>query len=144
MRKTNGFTLIELLIAIAIIAIITAIAYPSYAHYMMSSRRETAKTALLDLAGKEAKYYSVNNTFTTTLTDLGFSEETNIPVPDASSPYYTITVTNNGGAITDGFLATATPTGAQLNDECGSLTLDETGKKSYTPNGDDPGEAACW
>jgi len=145
MTHQKGFTLIELMIAIAVLAILTGIAYPSYAQYMMSSRRETAKTALLDLAGKEAKYYSVNNTFTVTLTDLGFSVATNVPVPDTSTTYYTITVTKNGtGSIIDGFLATATPTGAQASDDCGSFSLDETGSKSYTPNGTDPGSSSCW
>ncbi len=145
MTKDKGFTLMELMITIAILAILTGIAYPSYAQYMMSSRRETAKTALLDLAGKETKYYSVNNTFTVTLTDLGFSVATNVPVPDSSSTYYTITVTTNGtGAIADGFLATATPTGVQAADNCGSFSVDETGNKSYTPNGTDPGAASCW
>lgn len=145
MVQKKGFTLIELMIAIAILAIITAIAYPAYTSYMLSARRETAKAALLDLAGKEVKYYSVNNTFTTTLTDLGFSVATNIPVPDSSTIYYKITVTQNGtGSITDGFLATATPTGAQSDDECGNLSLDETGNKSYTPNDTDPGSGTCW
>jgi type IV pilus assembly protein PilE len=145
MIRIKGFTLMELMVAIAIVAIIAAIAYPAYTSYMMSARRGTAKTALLDIAGKEVKYYSTNNTFTATLTDVGFSTATAIPVPDSSTTYYKITVTKNGsGTIADGFLATATPSGVQSSDACGSFSVDEAGNKTYTPNGTDPGSGSCW
>lgn len=138
MKRLFGFTLMEVLIAIAIIAILAAIAYPSYLSYVSSARRDSAKSALLDLAGKEMKYYSTNNTFTTSLTDLGFSTADSIDVPDSNTTYYTISVTtNDDGSIADGFLATATPTGAQANDTCGALTVDEAGNKTPTTSG-------CW
>lgn len=138
MKRLFGFTLMEVLIAIAIIAILAAIAYPSYLSYVSSSRRESAKSALLDMTGKEMKYYSTNNTFTTTLTDLGFSTASSIAVPDSSTTYYKISVTVNGtGSIADGFLATATPTGTQASDTCGALTIDEAGNKTPTTSG-------CW
>ena len=66
-----GFTLIELMITVAIIGILSAIAYPSYESYVRKSRRVDAKNALLDLASRQERYFSVNNKYSTTAADLG-------------------------------------------------------------------------
>ncbi|HET9108841.1 MAG TPA: prepilin-type N-terminal cleavage/methylation domain-containing protein, partial [Steroidobacteraceae bacterium] len=47
--RADGFTLIELMIAVVVVAILMAIAVPSYESYVEKSRRTDAKTALLDL-----------------------------------------------------------------------------------------------
>ena len=57
MRKTsvrgyqlnNGFTLIELLIAVAIVGILSAIAYPSYQQHVMKTKRAEAQAQLMEL-----------------------------------------------------------------------------------------------
>ena len=46
----NGFSLIELMVAMAIIAILTAIAFPSYQSYITRSSRAAVQTELLELA----------------------------------------------------------------------------------------------
>jgi type IV pilus assembly protein PilE len=51
MRKTQtGFTLIELMITVAIIGIITSIAYPSYQGFIVSTNRGVAQADLMSLA----------------------------------------------------------------------------------------------
>ena len=57
-----GFTLIELMVVVAIATILFAIAIPSYVTYIRQSRRTEAKTAVLDLAGREERYLSTNPT----------------------------------------------------------------------------------
>lgn len=134
-----GFTLIELLITVLIVAILAAIAYPSYMDSVQKSRRTTARNALLDLASREAKFYSTNNTYSASMaTDLGYASAGPIAVPDATSHYYDLNVvTVVSGGIVTGFVATATATGSQATDSCGDYTLDNLNTKGAAQNN-------CW
>ena len=57
---SRGFTLVELMVVIVIASILMAIAVPSYKNSIRKSRRTDAKTALLDLAGREERFNSTN------------------------------------------------------------------------------------
>jgi type IV pilus assembly protein PilE len=48
--KLHGFTLIELLIALSIVGIISAIAYPNYSDHIKRSKRAEAQAALVSFA----------------------------------------------------------------------------------------------
>jgi type IV pilus assembly protein PilE len=72
-RRPAGFTLIELMVTIMIGAILIAIAVPSYTMQTRKSRRTDAKTALLDLAGREERYNSTNSVYTSAPANLGFA-----------------------------------------------------------------------
>ena len=137
-KTRHGFTLIELAIVITIVGILAAIAYPSYLNQVQIARRTSAKAALLDLASREAKYYSTNNAYITTsamMTNLGYASAGPIAVPDATSNYYNLSVAFFSG--TTGFIGTAAPAGSQATDTCGSFTLDYLGVKGA-------GTTKCW
>src|SRR2546430_17273057 len=55
-----GFTLIELMVVVAIATILFSIAIPSYMSYIRQSRRTDAKTAVLELAGREERFLSTH------------------------------------------------------------------------------------
>jgi len=85
----RGFTLIELVIAMVIASILAAIAIPSYNSYIMKSRRTEAKSALLNLASLEERFYSTNNTYSALPTDLGYTAGPGVAFP-VGSGYYNI------------------------------------------------------
>ncbi len=134
-KKTwQGFSLIELMVTVAIIGILVGIAVPSYSNYVQKSRRTSATTALLDLASREAKYYSTNNVYTTSMTNLGYASAGPIAIPDSTSNYYSLSVSQVG---TTDFTGTAARAGAQTSDSCGSYTINNFGVKTPTTSG-------CW
>ncbi|MGA2842497.1 MAG: type IV pilin protein [Steroidobacteraceae bacterium] len=139
-RKSAGFSLIELAVAMVIVAIIAAIAIPSYSNYALQSHRTDAKTALLDLASLEERYYSVNNTYTLTPANLGY---TAFP-QTVGSGYYQVNVTNvNPPALNTPatYTLTATAIGTQTKDTlCTSFTLNQQGVQTSS----DTVNNSCW
>ncbi|MGJ7493742.1 type IV pilin protein [Variovorax sp. RT4R15] len=138
-RNSAGFTLIELMIVVAVVAILAAIAYPSYLSQIQKSRRSDAKTALLDLAAREERFFTINNTYASTAANLGYGGTFPIDVLTSSTAYYQLNVTV---ASATGFTATATPVGAQAADTlCGTYTIDQLGAQSSSGT---LSAAECW
>lgn len=131
--KLSGFTLIEILITVAILAIVAAVAIPSYTSYVDRGKRAEARTALLDIAARQERYYSNNRQYAANLSDLNMSGT------KSENGYYTLSVTLPSGSNNQDFDATATPDG-WTDDKCGNLSIDETGAKTQSL-GD---RALCW
>jgi prepilin-type N-terminal cleavage/methylation domain-containing protein len=72
--KNKGFTLIEVMIVVAIIGIISAVAYPSYLRYVTKSKRTECRTAIMQVMQQQERYFTQQNTY------LAFSK----PTSDAS------------------------------------------------------------
>jgi type IV pilus assembly protein PilE len=126
--KTNGFTLIELVVAMAVVAILTAVAIPSYLNYIRQAREPDAKQAVLDLAAREERYYTLNNTYTSNAANLGYTGTGNVGVNlgTGSQPDYVLTVSASSATA---YTLLATPLNDQLHDKCGSYQLDNTGSQ---------------
>jgi type IV pilus assembly protein PilE len=138
--KPRGFTLIELLIVVVVTGVLLAIAVPSYISYVRQGRRPEAKTALLDLAAREERYYTVNNVYTGTMTALGYPAGT---INLGNGPDYTLAVTTPAsGATGTTYTLTATAANDQANDQCGSYTLTNLGLQGNT--GNVLASTSCW
>jgi type IV pilus assembly protein PilE len=136
-----GFSLIELMVVIVVLAIVVAIAIPTYTMEMQQSRRTEARTAVLDLAGREEKYFSTNNSYTDDPTQLGYAAlGSGAQFPQPTGNYYQIAVPV---ATATTFQITATPAAGspQNNDtQCTSFSVDQTGNQTATGSLGN----ACW
>lgn len=135
--RSGGFTLIELMIVVAIIGILASIAYPSYQENVRKTRRANAQADLMELAQWMERQYAQDYSYL-----VGGNQPT---LPFTASPrtgtaFYSITF--SGNVTQNGFTLQAQPTGAQTQDMCGTLTLDNAGTKSATKGGSAVSD--CW
>ena len=131
-RRMRGVTLMELMIVVVIVGVLAAIAVPSYQRYTLRAQRTEAKSALLQLAANQERYYTQNgNSFTTVLADLNVEATT-------ENGRYTISV---DAADATTFTARAAAIDAQLADaECQAFTINAQGVRTAAP---DP-NGNCW
>jgi len=142
-HKARGFTLIEIMIVVVIIGVLSAIALPAYQSYIMKSRRADAKNAVLDMASRQERFFSINNNYSSTAADLGYSALP-LDVNSGGASYYSLSVTTSTGP--SGFVAKATPTGTQQKDsDCYTFQVDQTGVQSnLKSDGSQITSANCW
>jgi len=75
LRSASGFTLIEIMIAVVVVAILTAIALPSYTDYMRRAKIAEATSSLSDLRLRAEKFFADNRTYqNAAANDVGFNE----------------------------------------------------------------------
>ena len=61
----HGFTLIELMVTVAIVAILSAVAYPNFADYILRSRLIDGTTKLADQQVRMEQYFLDNRRYST-------------------------------------------------------------------------------
>lgn len=121
-----GFTLVELMIAVAVIGILAAIAYPSYQDQVRKGRRASAQSHLMDIAQREQQYLLDARSYANSVAALSLTTPTDV------SSYYTISIIVGAGASPT-FTAKATPIAGSAQAADGEMTIDNTGTK--TPAG---------
>ena len=104
MRRARGFTLIELMIAVAVIAILSAIAFPSYRDHVRRSQLPEAFVSLSDFRMRMEQYFQDNRTYS----NAGVCGAA-LPTPQKPNFTYACVIGGNG------YTATATGAGGYVN-----------------------------
>ena len=144
--RPGGFSLIELMVVVAIATILFAVAVPSYLTYVRQSRRTEARTAVLDLAGREERFFSTNGaTYSVTPAQLGYAA---LPVVIGGG-YYQLSVCSPACApsavAAPSYTVTATAVGGQLRDlQCFSFSVDSTGRQFALDSANADATQFCW
>jgi type IV pilus assembly protein PilE len=142
--RAAGFTLIEMMIVIAIATILITIAVPAYLAQIRESHRTSARTALLDLAQREERFMSTNNSYTNDPTMLGYPAGQPIALPTND---YNLTICLDtvlpcaaNAATGTTFNLTATAINAQAKDaQCLTLSVNNQGNQTQTGT-----STTCW
>ncbi|QSX41650.1 type IV pilin protein [Shewanella cyperi] len=132
MNRRKGFTLLELMITVAIVAILAAIAYPSYTQYVAKGNRSEGQAAVMRIANLQEQYYLDHRSYTADMTKLGLGADPFI----TENGHYSVDTAVPTSA--DSFTITATPKGGQASrdTECTSLTITDAGVKGP--------KSECW
>lgn len=128
LARATGFTLIELMFVVAIVAILLALAYPSYVEQVRKARRADATSSLMDRA------QSLERCFTRINTYVGCPD----PEGVSNDGFYTIEFGEDEPTATT-YSLVANPAGDQVNDPCGTFTVDYLGNKTPVPD-----SHRCW
>jgi len=139
----RGFTLIELLIVMAIVALLAAIAYPSYQNQVRKSRRSDGHIALTTAAQQLERCYTINGVYNQPAGCNALAADGTLAAGLATSQEGNYTVVANPLTQTT-FVLTATPAGDQAavgDPECGNLSLNQQGLRGESGTGT---IADCW
>lgn len=140
MRTHKGFSLIELMVVVAIIGILTSIAYPNYIEYLVKTRRAAATACLSEYAQYMERVYTTNLRY-----DQNGGSATTLPTlacQTSTSSFYTYQFKANTLATLT-YTVEAVPQGVQATKDtaCGTLTLTQTGAKGKSGGGS---LTHCW
>lgn len=127
----RGFTLIELMIVVAVVAILSAIAYPSYTEHVRKSRRAQAKIDLVEYGQLAERFHTVQNTY------VGFSLPSAVSPREGGTAAYTLALSQQ---TQSGYVITATPSRTQSSDRCGTLSIDQAARKANSTGS----KSDCW
>ncbi|MDB6008254.1 MAG: putative 4 fimbrial pilE-related [Gammaproteobacteria bacterium] len=140
--RDSGFTLVELMVTLVIAAILVAIAVPSYTSQIRKSKRTDAKTALLDLAGREERYMATNSSYSTDGNALGYGAAFPITLSNndytISAPVVVAADNTTSPPTPASYALTATAVNIQAKDtSCATFSLNNRGVQTAT-------STTCW
>jgi len=139
MQRQQGFTLIELMITVAVIAVLAAIAYPSYQQQVIRGARSSGQQFLLDIAQRQEQFLLDQRQYASALGTGGL----NSSVPSEISTRYQTPVFNvPPGATPPSYTITLAPIAGGLMTSDGTLIINNLGQRWRDMNGNGTYEAA--
>jgi type IV pilus assembly protein PilE len=149
--RSRGFTLIELMIVVAIVAILSSVAYPSYRDSIDKSRRAETRAQLMDAVQFMQRFYSQNDRYD--VTNAVPAVAAALPAALQVSPRGAAAGTQiydigfaTGSPTQTGFMLQAVPRtgGVMANDKCGTLQINQVGRRTVTGNSGGATAETCW
>ena len=133
----RGFTLIEVMIVVAIVGILSAVAYPSYAEYIRRGHRADARAGLLQAQQWLERAATATGVYPTALPAT---------MTWAADPTKRYTIGFGAGNTNAAFtlVATRKAGGPQATDKCGDFTLTNTGVRGANNLSGGATIAECW
>jgi len=135
-RKQAGFTLMELMITVAVVGILSTIAYGSYQDQVTRSRRAAAAACLMERGQFMERYYTTNMTY------VGAP---NPAACDAGVAAHYAAPSFSGAVTAGAYTLQIVPSGAQATNDtkCATLTITSRGVRGATGSAaSTPSE--CW
>ena len=126
-RRGAGFTLLELMVVVAILAVLVAVALPSYRDYQRQAHRTTALAALGRCAQGLERFHVERLTYQ----DADLAQLCASQSPSQEEVRYRLVLSDAGAT---GYTLTANPVGAQAGD--GALRLLASGVRYWDQDGD--------
>ncbi len=146
MKKQSGVSLVELMIVVAILGIIVSISVPYLKTYKVrTARGADCKVPLAEMAIALEKYHDRNGVYTTTIGDINFSQYSATDASDSKYEYEIAAGTT--GNINSSYVISCKKVAANnLDTDCGTLTLDNFGRKGMTDavTGSTRSAEDCW
>ena len=123
-------TLIELVIVMAVMGILLGTAVPGYQGYMLRVHRTEAIRMLLQASMCQERIHSAHGSY-----------DTGQCLPTSEYRRYQVTYEppDSRGRT---YVAMATPSGTQIADPCGGLSIDQSGKRTVTA--ENASVTKCW
>jgi type IV pilus assembly protein PilE len=129
--RQTGLTLVELLIVMVIVAVLAAIAYPSYQGQVRKGSRAAAQSLLVHIANRQAQYILDARNYAVGPGALAALEVT---LPSEVAAFYTIVIENASGgtgpSTPPSFTLRAMPISGKRQEADGELRLTHDGAKS--------------
>ena len=134
--RVKGFTLTELVMVMAIVAILTAIAVPSYWAFIARSNRSEARSQVLIAANWVERWRTQQGSYLGAAAALPLTLRQS---PAQGAAKYDIALPVNTAIA---YTLTATPTvgGPMATDVCTSISIDHTGQRTFTGGT----QEVCW
>ena len=122
-HRQRGFTLIELMVAVVVVGILAAAAYPAMTGMVKRSRRADAIAVLTAVVQSQERWRSNRSEYASSLGDEGLKMNAFIA---STAKYYDLSLEGLNGSYVAGYTVIATPksSGSQATDnDCKTMSV---------------------
>jgi len=128
------------MITVAIIAVLAAVAMPSYQDYIRKSRRSEAQSFMSEVVARQQHFLLDRRAYAVSITGAPAANGLGMTIPTSVSSFYSVDFNPavDNTANPPSFRLIATPIGTQTAEKCGELRITNTGVKTVG------GTGTCW